>query len=110
MKRKSLQKGMALLVAIGLGMPMVVVAASPSQIEDVSITVSYEDLNVDTDAGVKALYRRLQRAAVTVCNSRQEATLGSRLHATDSRRCYAEALTSAVENIGNDALDEIHAG
>jgi len=38
MKRMSLQKGMALLVAIGLGAPMVVVAASPSQIEDVSIT------------------------------------------------------------------------
>ena len=110
MKRKNLQKGMALLVAIGLGMPMVVVAASPSQIEDVSITVSYEDLNVDTDAGVKSLYRRLQRAAVAVCNSRQDSTVGSRLHATDSRRCYAEALTSAVENIGNDALDEIHAG
>jgi UrcA family protein len=107
---KSLQKGMALLAAIGLGMPMVVFAASPRQIEDISITVSYEDLNVDTDAGVKALYRRLQRAAVTVCNSRQDPTIGSRLHATDSRRCYAEALTSAVESIDNDALDEIHAG
>ena len=47
---KSLQKGMALLAAIGLGMPMVVFAASPSQIEDISITVSYEDLNIDTDA------------------------------------------------------------
>ena len=31
-------------------LPMVVAAASPSQIEDVSITVSYEDLNIDTDA------------------------------------------------------------
>lgn len=34
--------------------------------------------------------------------------VGSRLHAADSRRCYAKALASAVENIDNDALDEIH--
>jgi len=108
MKVKKLHRGMVLLLAVGLSMPAVVVAASPSQIEDVSITVSYSDLNVDSEAGAIALYRRLQRAAVTVCNSRQAATVGSRLHAADSRRCYAKALASAVENIDNDALDEIH--
>jgi UrcA family protein len=64
-------------------------------------TVSYADLNLDTESGAKALYVRLRDAAKDVCSPYQSTEL--------SRKrvwgiCVSSALTSAAEQINKPML------
>lgn len=82
-------------VIIGLGAPSIVMAQAGNPRE---ITVSYADLNLDSDAGVKALYGRLQQASRGVCG----ATSGGITETIERLRidqCYRETLADAVEKI-----------
>lgn len=70
----------------------------------VSVDVNYADLDLDTKAGAKALYARLETASRNVCglgSNRDKATLKQ---LQDARQCYREALKHAVESVGDDAL------
>jgi UrcA family protein len=88
-------------VAIGLvGCTSVVstaLAAAPAR----TATVSYADLDLDTEAGVEALYRRLLGAAHAACNPLdRRGAVGE----AEFQVCKAEALTRAVADIGNPRL------
>ncbi len=61
MKESKLFNGLvATFVVIVLGGPAVVLADIPSYIEDAEATVSYADLNIESEEGVRVLYRRLR--------------------------------------------------
>jgi len=108
MKKVILRPGIALLVAFALGTPAFAVAASPTQIEVVSITVSYADLNIEKEAGAKKLYRRLQRAAENACEFKSHTVARESLsRGIEKKRCYSEALASAVEEIDKETLTRI---
>jgi UrcA family protein len=108
MKKRILQGGMALLIAIGVGGSAFAVAASPGQYEEVSIKVKYADIDIDHDAGAQVLYGRLQRAATKTCSHDYKAVLRERTHLVAFERCYTDALASAVDKIDSRALAEIH--
>lgn len=98
----------AAVMTIGaLAIPMTAVGASPSQLEDVSVKVSFSDLNIHSDAGAKALYSRLKRASEDACNFDSYIRSGLSEY-QKARACYEEALDEAVASIDSDALQEIH--
>jgi UrcA family protein len=67
--------------------------------------VSYEDLNLDTEAGAKVLYHRLRRAAGEICTSLE--SMDAVLRATWSA-CYHNALNSAVASVNKPRVTALH--
>jgi UrcA family protein len=109
MRKISLKTGISLLIAVGIALPVVASAGEPGQAEDTSIKVSYEDLNINSEAGVRVLYSRLKRASEKACNVESLSEHGSIERVRAAKLCYHEVLSSAVENIDSDALTRIHA-
>ena len=66
--------------------------------------VKFQDLNLDSAAGVDALYKRIQAAAKHVC-AVHGATRDSRA-ASDSVKCTKDAEARAIEKINLPALTE----
>jgi len=111
MKESKLFKSLvATFVIIVLSGPADVLAGTPSYIEDAKATVSYGDLNLENEEGVRVLYRRLQRASKEVCGVTSPRIAGSIGHLQGTKQCYREALSNAVDKIDNEDLTRIHAG
>jgi UrcA family protein len=70
-----------------------------------SVTVSYADLNLNTPAGVEALYARLRAASRSVCNVGQRRAL---VDVMASRSCYSQVLGTAVGNANLPTLTARH--
>ncbi len=100
----------AAFVIIVLGGTAVVLADTPSYVEDAKATVSYADLNLENDESVRVLYRRLQRASKEVCGVTSRLIAGSIGHFQGTKRCYRETLSNAVDKFENEDLTQIHAG
>jgi len=79
-----------------------VLAGEPSN--SPSITVKFADLNLQTPAGVEALYKRIRSAATQVCDSRYR-TLSV---LTYDRQCAAAAETQAIEKVHSAALSAFY--
>jgi UrcA family protein len=67
--------------------------------------VSYGDLNLDTEAGAKMLYRRLRQAAGEVCTSFENTD--AVLRASWSA-CYQNAMNSAVAFVNKPRVTVLH--
>jgi UrcA family protein len=80
-----------------------VLAGEPS--DPPSITVKFADLNLQTPAGVEALYKRIHSAAIQVCDSGVGRNL---LILTSDRKCAATAETQAIEKVHNAALSAFY--
>ncbi len=110
MKESKLFKSLvATFVIIVLGGPAVVLAGTPSYIEYAKASVSYADLNLENEEGVRVLYRRLKRASKEVCGA-PSGSLEAILAVHEIRRCYLETLSNAVDKFDNEDLTRIHAG
>jgi len=107
---------MATFVVIVLAGPAVVLADTISFIEVGKASVSYADLNLESEESVRVLYRRLKRVSNKLCSATPPRIAGflpiiyhSR-NGLDARQCYREALSNAVDKFANDDLTRIHAG
>ncbi len=111
MKESKLFKKLAVtFVAIVLGGPAVVLASTSSHLETNKATVSYADLNLESEQGVRVLYRRLQRTSKEVCGVTSLQIAGSLNFLSKTKQCYRETLSNAVDKIDNEDLTRIHAG
>jgi len=115
MKESKLFKRLvATFVVIVLSGPAVVLADTPSYIEDAKATVSYADLNLENEESVRVLYQRLQHASKEVCGVASlkipESILANSSRRRATRLCYRESLSNAVEKFDNEVLIRIHAG
>ena len=113
MKESKLFKSLvATLVVIVLSGPAVVQAAGTiSYIEVGKASVSYADLNLESEESVRVLYRRLKRASKKVCGISPRKIYGSSVyHMWESQRCYEATLSNAVDKFDNEDLTRIHAG
>lgn len=100
----------AAAVAIGaLAIPVAAIGATPSQFEDVTIKVSFADLNINSDAGAKVLYSRLKRASENACDLDSYISSGLNEY-RKAKACYEAALDEAVAGIDSDALQQMHEG
>ena len=76
--------------------------------EPPSVTVRYQDLNLNSAEGVAALYSRIHAAAVVVCRPAEGPQLVNRLFWTEWKECMAHAIASAVKTVDNDSLTAYH--
>ncbi len=74
------------------------------------VRVSYADLNLENEESVRVLYRRLQRASREVCNVTSLHVIRSVGFHRETRQCYRESLSNAVDKFDNEDLTRIHAG
>ncbi len=108
----------ATFVVIVLSGPAVVQAAGTiSYIEVGKASVSYADLDLESEEGVRVLYRRLKRASSNLCSATPPKVAGSVVaniyldrNPQETRQCYQESLSNAVDKIDNEILTRIHAG
>ena len=71
-----------------------------------TVTVKYGDLNLNSQAGVASLHKRLRNAAESVCSQYETRILGLK-GAYDA--CVADAVAQGVASIGNANLTHFHA-
>ena len=80
------------------------VAAAPTPVQQKVLTYSHLDLN--SMAGIRRLYSRIQKAAATVCGNRRPA--GSRITSQQWRNCRDVAVSDAVARLNKPALSAYH--
>lgn len=93
----------ALMVSTFAGAALAVQAA-PSD-DHAQTVVRYDDLNLASDAGTHALYRRLRAGAHRVCDipgTREMKLL------IISQNCYEKALLSAVKAVHSERLSSLY--
>ncbi len=101
----------ATFVVIVLSGPAVVQAAGTiSYFEVGKASVSYADLNLENEEGVRVLYRRLKRASKEACGGGSLRHSRSIIMKSSRLQCYRETLSNAVDKIDNENLTRIHAG
>ncbi len=116
MKESNLFKSLvAIFVVIVLSGPVVVLADTHSNFVDgPKATVSYADLNLESEEGVRVLYRRLQHASREVCSTASpkiaESVIMQWGRRLGTRRCNRLTLSNAVDQFDNEDLTRIHAG
>ena len=109
MRESKLHRGLlASVIIVVLAAPAIASADAKSDLQGVSVKVSYADLNVEKQAGAKALYRRLQQASRQACDYQSLRDAGSLRRAMLTKKCYRESLSSAVEELDNDLVSQIH--
>ncbi len=82
-----------------------VVAETQSRVDLPSVTVRYTDLDLNTPAGVEALYARLRAAAKAVCNVDERKPL---TEAMAAKNCYHQTLSAAVDEAKLPTLTALH--
>ena len=107
---KTLRLGIASVIVLGLGVSGTAVADAQSHIESDAVSVSFADLNIQNDAGARALYARLKQASKRVCAVESYLEAGSLSRLQEAKSCFTETMDEAVASIDSDALKKIHAG
>ena len=110
MGKKNRNLFVSLLAVTGIALPATGFAAAPTQFGDVSVRVSYADLDIESKAGARVLYTRLKRASEEVCGIKPHVINGSLAETLKARICYRDTLEASIEKIDSDALTAIHAG
>ena len=105
---KTLRMGMASVIVLGLGLSGTAVAESQYDYESDAISVSFADLNIQNDAGARALYARLKQASEQVCAVESYLESGSLSRLQEAKACFTDAMDEAVATIDSDALKKIH--
>ena len=103
-----MKSSIAVIVALGLGMPMLANGAVPSQGGTDAVKVRFADLDIESKAGARVLYGRLQQASKQACNLYSYSQDRSLVYRSAAKDCYEGALEKAVSKIDSEALSEIH--
>lgn len=93
-----------LMTAAALSVCGFAAAAAPRG-EANSVVVRYGDLNLNSQAGIAVLHKRISNAAKTVCDTLDTRILGLR-DAHDA--CVADAIADGVAAVGNPNLTQFH--
>jgi len=80
-----------------------IAAAGSSDVN--SVVVRYGDLNLNSQAGVKSLHKRIRNAAESVCSELHTRVLGLR---DDYDQCVNEAVRDGVAQVANTNLTNFH--
>jgi UrcA family protein len=94
----------AAVLALGvLAFSGMATAAAPKELP--SVVVKYDDLTLNTRAGVANLHSRLRTAAQQVCSPLNSRVLGLR---EEYDRCVSDAMSQSVDSVGNSNLKRFH--
>jgi UrcA family protein len=98
----------AAAAALGLTIAFMPVARADAASDAPKIEVSYADLDISTEQGAHALYRRIAHAARQVCPGPSSGSVIPKLEEI-SRKCVAEAISRAVREVNSPRLAELEA-
>lgn len=93
------------LAAVVLGLGSVSSFASTSNGAEPSMKVSFGDLDLSKSAGAEALYKRIRKAAFTVCGG-HESPIASIY--TTGTLCFRTAVNEAVAKVNAPLLTALH--
>jgi UrcA family protein len=109
MRESNIVKSLLTVVAIvAISAPAIASTSADDGLKGQSVKVSYADLNLQKEAGAKALYRRLQQASKKACGVESYPLSGSLKEKAESMRCYRNSLTSSVAKVNSALLTDIH--
>lgn len=109
MKESKIVKGLITTIAVfAISVPAIASTDTDSGLKGQGVKVSYADLNLQKEAGVKVLYRRLQQASKKACGVESFRNAGSLSEAAGMQRCYQDSLTSSVAKVNSTLLTVIH--
>lgn len=94
---------------VSMSLPAIA-AAGDSRLQGKSEKVSFADLKLKKEADARRLYRRLRAASERVCGVEPLSTAGSLANMSAAKRCFRDAMDSAVAEINDPTLTEIHRG
>jgi UrcA family protein len=80
--------------------------ASASTTELNSVVVRYGDLNLNSQAGISRLHKRIRNAAESVCDQLDTRILGLQ---SAFKECVSDAVDSGVAAVDNVNLSQFHA-
>ena len=78
-------------------------ASTPNDLP--SVVVKYNELSLNSTAGVTSLHARLRNAAQQVCNPLNSRVLGLR---DEYEHCVSDAIAQSVADVGNENLTRFH--
>lgn len=81
-------------------------SASTRTTELNSVVVRYGDLNLNSQAGIARLHKRISNAAESACNQLETRILGLR---SAYEQCVEEAIANGVAAVDNANLSQYHA-
>lgn len=96
-------KSIKFIVALAAVAVSGLAAAGPRETR--SVVVHYGDLNLNSQAGIARLHKRIENAAESVCGPLETRILGLR-DAYES--CVANALAEGIAAVGNQNLTQYH--
>lgn len=98
-----------LLLGIASGLSLGAHAGETQRPNEVttSVRVSYADLDISDAAGAQTLYARIKSAAREACGP--EPTVLDLRDAAGYNACYEQAVAKAVNRVGSDQLNALHA-
>lgn len=82
-------------------------AATAATRDGTSVVVSFGDLNLNTQAGVARLHKRIRNAAESVCGPLETRVLALR---DGYNVCVQDAVSNGVAAVANRNLSNFHAG
>jgi len=99
----------ATLLCLSCSIPVIASAAikAPAQ-DERSTKVFIADLNLIDEQGIEEAYRQLRRASREVCGSQNLTLAGSLKQRQLNQQCYGKTLTTAVQDVNNAELSQIH--
>jgi len=71
-----------------------------------SVVVRYGDLNLNSQAGIARLHKRISNAAESVCDQLETKILGVR---DAYKECVSDAVANGVAAVDNASLSQFHA-
>ena len=92
----------SLLSVAALAISGIAAAGSP---DGHSVVVRYGDLNLNSQAGVASLHKRIRNAAESVCSELNNHVLVLR---DMYKQCVSEAVSSGVTQVANPNLSNFH--
>jgi UrcA family protein len=99
-------KSMKILMALAALSVTGITAAHAAARDTNSVVVRYGDLNLDSQAGINTLHKRIRNAAESVCGPLETKVLGLR-EAYDS--CVKQAIEDGVAAVNNTSLSQFNA-
>ena len=73
---------------------------------DAGVVVKYGDLNLNSQAGIASLHKRIRNAAESVCTPLETRILGLR---AAYENCIEQAIDGGIAAVGNANLTALHA-
>lgn len=94
-----------LLPLAALALSGIATAGTPN--DTASVVVKYGDLNLQSQAGIARLHKRISNAAESVCSQLDLPFLSVQ---AAYRECVAEAIEKGIAAVDNSNLSQFHAG